>query len=85
MGLLMVLLILAAQYERWSLPLAVGSAVPFAVLGAVLAGLFRNYPNDIYFQVGLLVLIGLAAKKPSLSSSLPPRTGNEACPRPKPP
>lgn len=62
MGLVMVLLIMAALYERWTLPLAVGSAVPFAILGAALAGLLRGYPNDIYFQVGLLVLIGLAAK-----------------------
>ncbi|MCC5835886.1 MAG: multidrug efflux RND transporter permease subunit, partial [Opitutales bacterium] len=62
MGLLMVFLILAAQYERWTLPLAVASAVPFGVLGASLASLLRGFPNDIYFQVGLLVLIGLAAK-----------------------
>ncbi len=62
MGLVMVLLILAAQYERWSLPLAVASAVPFGVLGATLGAMLRGYPNDIYFQVGLLVLIGLAAK-----------------------
>ncbi|MFU8822463.1 MAG: efflux RND transporter permease subunit, partial [Gammaproteobacteria bacterium] len=62
MGLVMVFLILAAQYERWTLPLAVASAVPFGVLGAALAVLLRGYPNDIYFQVGLLVLIGLAAK-----------------------
>jgi HAE1 family hydrophobic/amphiphilic exporter-1/multidrug efflux pump len=62
MGLLMVFLILAAQYERWSLPLAVATAVPFGVLGAALAVMLRGYPNDIYFQVGLLVLIGLAAK-----------------------
>lgn len=62
MGMIMVLLILAAQYERWSLPLAVVSAVPFGVLGAALASLLRGFPNDIYFQIGLLVLIGLAAK-----------------------
>jgi multidrug efflux pump len=62
MGLLMVFLILAAQYERWTLPLAVVTAVPFAVLGATLAMLLRGFPNDVYFQVGLLVLIGLAAK-----------------------
>jgi multidrug efflux pump subunit AcrB len=57
-----VFLILAAQYERWTLPLAVATAVPFAVLGAAGAVLLRGFPNDIYFQVGLLVLIGLAAK-----------------------
>jgi len=62
MGLLMVFLILAAQYERLTLPIAVATAVPFGVLGAALASLLRGYPNDIYFQVGLLVLIGLAAK-----------------------
>ncbi|WP_440997758.1 efflux RND transporter permease subunit [Arhodomonas sp. SL1] len=62
LGLLMVFLILAAQYERWTLPLAVATAVPFAVLGAAIGTLLRGFPNDIYFQVGLLVLIGLAAK-----------------------
>src|SRR5690554_1000224 len=62
MGLLLVFLILAAQYERWGLPIAVATAVPFGVFGAALASLWRGFPNDIYFQVGLLVLIGLAAK-----------------------
>ncbi|MGQ9427043.1 efflux RND transporter permease subunit [Gilvimarinus sp. F26214L] len=62
MGLLMVFLILAAQYERLALPLAVATAVPFAVLGGALASLLRGFPNDLYFQVGLLVLVGLAAK-----------------------
>ena len=58
----MVFLILAAQYERWSLPLAVITAVPFAVFGAILAIWLRGIENDIYFQIGLVTLIGLAAK-----------------------
>lgn len=62
LGIIMVFLILAAQYERWSLPLAVATAIPFGVFGAVIASMLRGFPNDIYFQVGLLVLIGLAAK-----------------------
>ncbi|WP_046868717.1 efflux RND transporter permease subunit [Microvirga massiliensis] len=61
-GIVMVFLILAAQYERWSLPLAVITAVPFAVFGAILAIYLRGIENDIYFQVGIVTLIGLAAK-----------------------
>ncbi|WP_374490528.1 efflux RND transporter permease subunit [Zoogloea sp.] len=61
-GIIMVFLILAAQYERWSLPLAVIMAVPFAMFGALVAVFLRDMPNDIYFQIGLVVLIGLAAK-----------------------
>ena len=62
MGLIMVFLILAAQYERWSLPFAVVLAVPFGLFGAVLAIWLRGIANDIYFQVALVTLIGLAAK-----------------------
>jgi HAE1 family hydrophobic/amphiphilic exporter-1/multidrug efflux pump len=61
-ALLMVFLILAAQYERWSLPLAVVLSVPFALFGALVAVWVRGLPNDIYFQIGLVTLIGLAAK-----------------------
>ncbi|MFO1303524.1 MAG: multidrug efflux RND transporter permease subunit [Burkholderiales bacterium] len=61
-GLLFVFLILAAQYESWSLPVAVMMAVPFAILGALAAIALRGIPNDLYFQIGLLTLIGLAAK-----------------------
>jgi len=61
-GLLFVFMILAAQYESWSLPVGVMMAVPFAILGALAAIALRGIPNDLYFQIGLLTLIGLAAK-----------------------
>jgi HAE1 family hydrophobic/amphiphilic exporter-1/multidrug efflux pump len=61
-ALVMVFLILSANYERWSLPVAVLLSVPFALLGAFLAVLFRGMSNDVYFQIGLVTLIGLAAK-----------------------
>ncbi|SEN79557.1 hydrophobic/amphiphilic exporter-1, HAE1 family/multidrug efflux pump [Nitrosospira multiformis] len=61
-AIIMVFLILAAQFETWALPLAVIMAVPFALAGALLAVLTRGMPNDIYFQIGLITLIGLAAK-----------------------
>ncbi|PTU76377.1 efflux RND transporter permease subunit [Pseudomonas mangrovi] len=61
-GLIMVFLILAAMYERWTLPIAVITAVPFAVFGAILAIWLRGIANDVYFQVGLVTLIGLGAK-----------------------
>ena len=61
-AVIMVFLILAAQYERWSLPLAVLMAVPFGIFGALVAAYLRNMSNDIYFQIGLVVLIGLSAK-----------------------
>ena len=61
-GLIMVFLILAAQYEKWSLPVGVVMAVPFAVCGALLMTWGRGLENDVYFQVGLVTLVGLAAK-----------------------
>ena len=61
-AILMVFLILAAQYEKWSLPLAVILSIPFALLGAFGAALLRGLPNDVYFQLGLVVLVGLSAK-----------------------
>ena len=61
-GLIMVFLILAAQYEKWSLPFSVMMAVPFGVFGALLAVWLRGMENDVYFQIGLLTLVGLAAK-----------------------
>ncbi len=62
LGVLMVFLILAAQFERWTLPVAVILAVPFAAFGAFMAVFLRGLDNDIYFQIGMLTLIGLAAK-----------------------
>jgi multidrug efflux pump len=61
-GLIMVFLILAAQYERWSLPFAVVLTVPFALFGALVAIWLRGLNNDVYFQIGLVTLIGLASK-----------------------
>ncbi|HED7614208.1 multidrug efflux RND transporter permease subunit CmeB, ciprofloxacin and florfenicol resistance type [Campylobacter jejuni] len=62
LGMIFVFLILAAQYERWLMPLAVITAVPFAVFGSILLVALRGFDNDIYFQTGLLLLIGLSAK-----------------------
>jgi multidrug efflux pump len=61
-GLIFVFMILAAQYESWSLPIGVMMAVPFAILGALVAVALRGLHNDLYFQIGLLTLVGLAAK-----------------------
>ncbi|OHX12340.1 RND transporter [Chromobacterium sphagni] len=61
-AIIMVFLILAAQYERWSLPISVLMAVPFAVFGALMANWLRGLANDVYFQVALVTLIGLSAK-----------------------
>jgi HAE1 family hydrophobic/amphiphilic exporter-1/multidrug efflux pump len=59
---LMVFLILAAQYEKWSLPLSVLLALPFGTFGALAAVWLRGFTNDVYFQIGLVTLLGLAAK-----------------------
>ncbi len=61
-GIVLVFLILAGQYERWSLPLAIITAVPFGVFGALVAVWLAGMENDVYFQVGLVTLIGLSAK-----------------------
>jgi multidrug efflux pump len=61
-GIIFLFLILCALYERWLLPISVVLAVPFAVFGAILATNLRALDNNIYFQIGLLVLAGLAAK-----------------------
>ena len=61
-AVLAVFLCLAALYESWSIPLAVILVVPLGVLGVLLATLLRGYSNDVYFQVGLITVIGLSAK-----------------------
>jgi multidrug efflux pump len=61
-AILAVFLCLAALYESWTVPLAVILVVPLGVLGVLLATLLRSYSNDVYFQVGLITIIGLSAK-----------------------
>jgi multidrug efflux pump len=61
-GLIIVFLILAAQFESWVMPGSVMTAVPFGILGALFFNWVRGLENDVYFQIGLLVLIGLGAK-----------------------
>ena len=62
LAVVMVFLILAAQYEKWSLPLSVLLAMPFGTFGALAAVRLAGLTNDVYFQIGLVTLLGLAAK-----------------------
>ena len=62
LSVLLVFLVLAALYESWTIPLAVLLTVPLGILGAVIAAMLRGLPNDVYFTVGLVTIIGLAAK-----------------------
>ena len=62
LSILVVYLCLAALYESWATPLAVMLIVPLGVLGAILAVTLRGLPNDIFFKIGLITIIGLAAK-----------------------
>ncbi|HEY4321703.1 MAG TPA: multidrug efflux RND transporter permease subunit [Gemmatimonadales bacterium] len=62
LGIVLVFLVLAAQYESWSIPFAVLFGIPFGALGALIGVWMRGMPDDIYFQVGLITVIGLAAK-----------------------
>ena len=59
---ILVFLCLAALYESWSIPIAVMLVIPLGVLGSVLAMMMRDMPNDVYFKVGLITIIGLSAK-----------------------
>jgi len=62
LSILVVFLCLAALYESWSIPVSVMLIVPLGVLGAVLFSLARGLPDDVYFKIGLITIIGLAAK-----------------------
>jgi HAE1 family hydrophobic/amphiphilic exporter-1/multidrug efflux pump len=62
LAVVMVFLILSAQYSKWSLPLTVLLALPFGTFGALAAVWLRGFTNDVYFQIGLVTLLGLAAK-----------------------
>ncbi len=62
LAILMVLLILAAQYEKWTLPIAVLSAIPFAIFGAICANWIVGETNSVYTQVAIITLLGLASK-----------------------
>jgi multidrug efflux pump subunit AcrB len=62
LSIVLVYLVLAAQYESWVLPLIILLGVPLAVLGALSAQWIRGFSNDVFCQVGLVMLIGLAAK-----------------------
>lgn len=62
MAVIMVFLILAALYERWSLPLSVLLALPFGIFGALVSVWVTGLTNDVYFQIGLVTLLGLASK-----------------------
>jgi len=62
LAVVMVFLILAAQYSKWSLPFTVLMALPFGTFGALAAVWLRGFTNDVYFQIGLVTLLGLAAK-----------------------
>jgi HAE1 family hydrophobic/amphiphilic exporter-1 len=62
LAILLVFLVLAAQYESWTAPISIVLAVPFALLGVVIALKMRAFSNDVYTQIGIVLLIGLASK-----------------------
>ena len=62
LAILLVFLVLSAQYESWTAPAAIVFSIPFAILGVVIALLMRNLPNDVYTQIGVVLLIGMASK-----------------------
>jgi multidrug efflux pump len=77
LSLLVVFLALAALYESWSIPFAVILVVPLGILGAVLAVHLRGLPNDVFFKVGLIAIIGLSAKNAILIIEFARKLHNE--------
>jgi HAE1 family hydrophobic/amphiphilic exporter-1 len=62
LAITLVFLVLAAQYESWTAPSSIVLSIPFAILGVVIALMMRGLPNDVYTQIGVVLLIGLASK-----------------------
>ena len=61
-SVLVIFLVLAALYESWTVPISILLALPLGVIGGVLASTLRGLPNDVYFQIGLLTVLGLTTK-----------------------
>jgi len=80
LSIVVVFLCLAALYESWSVPVAVLLVVPVGVLGAVVLSMMRGLENDIYFKIGLITVIGLAAKNAILIVEFAIQERNEGKP-----
>jgi HAE1 family hydrophobic/amphiphilic exporter-1 len=61
-SILVIFLVLAALYESWTVPISIMLALPLGIIGGVMASSFRGLPNDVYFQIGLLTVLGLTTK-----------------------
>jgi HAE1 family hydrophobic/amphiphilic exporter-1 len=61
-SMIVIFLCLAALYERWTVPIAIMLALPLGVIGGIVASMLRGFPNDVYFQIGLLTVLGLTTK-----------------------